>query len=39
MNEMREIAGKRDRLILDEREREAIQAGQAAEAPALPAAE
>jgi DNA-directed RNA polymerase subunit beta' len=38
MNELREIAGKRDALILDEREKE--QAAKAAEQPAaLPAAE
>jgi DNA-directed RNA polymerase subunit beta' len=41
MNQLREIAGKRDALILEEREKEAAEAAaaQAAEAPALPAAE
>jgi hypothetical protein len=38
MNVLREVAGKRDALILDEREKE--QAAKAAEPPAqLPAAE
>ncbi|HWL04559.1 MAG TPA: DNA-directed RNA polymerase subunit beta' [Xanthobacteraceae bacterium] len=40
MNEMREIAGKRDGLILDERKREAIvEGGVPAETLALPVAE
>jgi len=38
MNRLREVAAKRDRLILDEREKEAaIKAQAAAETPALPA--
>ena len=46
MNKLREVATKRDALILEEREREAVakaaaaaEAAEAAEAPALPAAE
>ena len=46
MGGLREVAGKRDQLILDEREKEAVKAAEAAEAakppaeqPALPAAE
>src|SRR5947209_9647439 len=42
MNELREVATKRDALILEEREKEAAKAAaaaEAAEAPALPAAE
>jgi DNA-directed RNA polymerase subunit beta' len=40
MNELREVAGKRDSLILEEREKEAAKAAAAAEQPAaLPAAE
>jgi DNA-directed RNA polymerase subunit beta' len=42
MNELREVAGKRDALILEEREREAAEAAakrEAEAAPALPAAE
>jgi DNA-directed RNA polymerase subunit beta' len=42
MNELREVATKRDALILEEREKEAAKAAAAAEAaaaPALPAAE
>jgi DNA-directed RNA polymerase subunit beta' len=49
MNSLREVAGKRDKLILDEREKEAAKAAEAAEAAraaaaaeqpaALPAAE
>jgi DNA-directed RNA polymerase subunit beta' len=38
MNELREVATKRDALILEEREKEAAKAAQE-EAPALPAAE
>jgi hypothetical protein len=38
MNGLREVAVKRDALILEEREKEAAQAPQE-EAPALPAAE
>ncbi|MCX7306412.1 MAG: DNA-directed RNA polymerase subunit beta', partial [Afipia sp.] len=40
MNQLREVASKRDKLILDEREREALAkaaAAQVLEAPALPA--
>jgi len=37
MNQLREVAGKRDKLILDEREKDAAKAGQLT--PALPAAE
>jgi hypothetical protein len=43
MGGLREVAGKRDQLILDEREKEAVRAAEAAEAakppveqPALP---
>ena len=40
MNDLREVAGKRDTLILEEREKEAAKAAAAAEQPAaLPAAE
>ena len=45
MNELREVAVKRDALILEEREKDAAKAAakaaaaEAAEAPALPAAE
>ena len=40
MNSLREVAGKRDKLILDEREKEAVKAAEAAEAAqAAPAAE
>ena len=42
MNRLREIAIKRDALILEEREKDAAKAASAAEAmaaPALPAAE
>jgi DNA-directed RNA polymerase subunit beta' len=46
MGGLREVAGKRDQLILDEREKEAAKAAEAAQAaappaeqPALPAAE
>jgi DNA-directed RNA polymerase subunit beta' len=42
MDELREIAIKRDALILEEREKDAAKAAakaEAAEAPALPAAE
>jgi hypothetical protein len=39
MNQLREVAGKRDKLILEEREKEAAKAAEAAAAPALPAAE
>jgi DNA-directed RNA polymerase subunit beta' len=40
MNELREVATKRDALILEEREKEAAKAATSAEeAPALPAAE
>jgi DNA-directed RNA polymerase subunit beta' len=42
MNELREVAVKRDALILEEREKDAAKAAAAAEAaaaPALPAAE
>jgi len=42
MNSLREVAVKRDALILEERERDAAKAAakaEAAEAPALPAAE
>ena len=40
MNQVREVAGKRDTLILEEREKEAaVKAAAAAEPAALPAAE
>ncbi|MGP0088536.1 MAG: DNA-directed RNA polymerase subunit beta' [Xanthobacteraceae bacterium] len=39
MNQLREVAGKRDQLILDEREREAAEAAREAEPVQLPAAE
>jgi DNA-directed RNA polymerase subunit beta' len=42
MSSLREVATKRDALILEERERDAAKAAakaEAAEAPALPAAE
>ena len=42
MNSLREVAVKRDALILEEREKDAAKAAakaEAAEAPALPAAE
>ena len=45
MNSLREVATKRDQLILDEREKESLKAAEAAEAAkaaepaALPAAE
>jgi hypothetical protein len=45
MNRLREVATKRDQLILDEREKESLKAAEAAEAAkavepaALPAAE
>ena len=42
MNQLREVAVKRDALILEEREKDAAKAASAAEAaaaPALPAAE
>ena len=38
MNKLREVAGKRDKLILDEREKEAAKAAEAAEAAAAAAA-
>jgi DNA-directed RNA polymerase subunit beta' len=34
MNELREVAGKRDQLILDEREKDQAKAGEAAQLPA-----
>jgi DNA-directed RNA polymerase subunit beta' len=39
MNKLREIAVKRDALILEEREREAAKAAEAPEPVQLPAAE
>jgi DNA-directed RNA polymerase subunit beta' len=39
MNRLREVATKRDALILEEREKEAAKAKPEEEAPALPAAE